>query len=284
MNDGVLRTTETGYLRTVLYREADGSVTLRRVPGVDRETRSTPEVRHNITGVEVSGVRWAVGVENETGEYEYRVPGPANLAMSVSSGAASLSTMTRVLADVARAMSAVHANASYEPCSGATPLGCNRLSRWLRDGAGPRAATRTYAALGRHLGTQGMDQLRSWTAEAVGCSEVVVLGAPGLGSVYLGTATTPTTVLVTDEVGVGPRTWDLGWLAGELLERRVASGADTAPAENAILSAYGRCDRAQVGRFALLRWVLHLHDYSAYVGWDDDIDRRLKLIGGLLTG
>lgn len=109
-------------------------------------------------------------------------------------------------------------------------------------------------------------------------------------------------LLIGEDLAVGPAEFDVGWPVGELVElrERAARRGDASAAErhgaliDAFLSGYPRrVAGAAVGRVAALRFLTHLHDFAAYVGWHDTLPADLTTVadvidaawlGALLTG
>ncbi|MGW0608692.1 hypothetical protein [Streptomyces sp. NPDC002640] len=104
----------------------------------------------------------------------------------------------------------------------------------------------------------------------------LVHGAPGLGLLVPAEFRDTSHGLITGEdVGIAPWQWDVGWVLAELRELRFLStrvrhfGTDWQGLEHSFLSGYGRPFDLWVQRSIALRSLLHLHDFSVFVAWDE---------------
>lgn len=285
----VVRSTGTGYLLTSTRRTADGLV-LHRAPGPAREhvLHLPADLAVRVSVLPVDGLRWSPGELAGDGQ-DHTVPGEASVAALVLAGMP-VPAVARMVAPLGAGLAAVHGLSAR---AGVVPSGLRRLCRWLGTGAGPGHAAQLRALL-----LDGQPRLGSllaaWIEEWRAGPRVLTLGAPGMNALYPDPGGTATTVLVTDELADGPPEWDLGWLLGELLEltddphRTSTSVAlDRHPVAAALLAAYEgadrRVDRGRLARVAITRWVVHLHDYAAYVGWAGDLPDRLERVAALAT-
>jgi phosphopantothenoylcysteine decarboxylase/phosphopantothenate--cysteine ligase len=177
-----------------------------------------------------------------------------------------------------------------------------RLGDWLAGRAqSPRAAL-LESHLETALGGERLARVREWYDRLAGDTDLVLVhGAPGLGSLVVGSAfgssataatsadpadpadladpatPAPADLLTGEDVSVAPWYSDLGWVVGELVELKWYVGGDQ-EAWGRLLSAlfdgYGRDLGPEWNRSAALRILLHLHDFTAYVGWSRaEIDR-----------
>lgn len=280
-----LRTAETGYQRTVTS-ELDTGIVVRRGPGPLREDPLSwsADVGEQVAAQEVSGVRWSLPrAPDAAGGWEYAVPGEASAATLLLAGMP-VSALVRMIGPLGAALRAVHAlPAGDRPA----PAGRRRLQRWLETGQGPGAAARLHEVV---LGAGTLEHRAHQFLHALDAAPAVLsLGAPGTNTVYPDPSGGQVVVLVTDEVSAAPVGWDLGWVLGELLE--IANDPSVVktprslvgnPLAEAVLAHYGEeIDRALVSRAAVLRWLVHLHDYAAYVDWVDDLEARVLRVAEL---
>lgn len=164
------------------------------------------------------------------------------------------------------------------------PAGPQRLARWLRTADGPWAAGVMHDTLSARLGSSRIEEILSWIDEMP--REQLLHGRSGLGATVLSESAAPSTLLIGDEVAVGPRDFDISCVLGEFLvadhlaqfahpaefDRRRALITDC---RDATLIAYGPSrDLVSTGRMTALRVLLELHDSAAY------LDRQLTELAG----
>ncbi|WP_222192514.1 hypothetical protein [Modestobacter italicus] len=287
----MVRSTETGHLRTTTRRadSAPGFV-LHRAAGPLRqhELQLPAELAARVAGLPVDGLVWSPGRPAGDG-LEHAVPGEASVATLVLAGMP-LPAVARMVAPVGAALAAVHA---LPATSGAAPSGLRRLEAWLHTGQGPGDAARLHALLADVPGLTA--RLRDWVDDLRTAPARLALGAPGMNTLYPDPAGDRTAVLVTDELADAAPEWDLGWLLGELLElandpHRTAAPVplEGHPVAEVVLAGHrgadrqgpgAALDRGRLSRAAVLRWVVHLHDYVAYVDWAEDLPARLQRVG-----
>ncbi|WP_122818057.1 hypothetical protein [Nocardioides pantholopis] len=293
MAEHVLRRTETGYLVTTTSRveaselggagETEGAVVVRREPGRLRaDARGLPrDLVRQVAGLPVEGVRWSVPTFRGEAALEFGVPGEASVATLLLAGMP-VPALARMLGPLGAALRAVHDLPDGGEDRAAPPPGLRRLERWLDTGDGPGDAPRLHALA---AGVDGLlEALRAHVEAVRSAPAVVCLGAPGTNTVYPAPDGDHVSVLITDELGAGPAAWDLGWILGELLELAndpIAVAHPQVlghnPLAQAVLAGYGpSLDASLVGRAAVLRWCVHLHDYAAYVAWAEDFEDRLR--------
>lgn len=150
----------------------------------------------------------------------------------------------------------------------------NRLSAWLAGAAARPAAGKAAHVLQDRLGGRRWQALRESCDDAL-TDPVVTLahGAPGLGSVVVAERSGAAELLTGEDVCVAPWWTDLAWPAGELVELRSFTGgrAEGQPWQRllaALYAGYGRDPGPRWASHAAMRVALHLHDFTAYVGWD----------------
>ncbi|MDT9593130.1 hypothetical protein RDV89_08625 [Nocardioides zeae] len=274
-----LRRTATGYVETVTTCVGDVHRVVRTPGSLRADVLAAPPRALPVTSTEVA---WSL----PDADGGHVVPGPLSAAALLLGGVPG-SAVLRMVAPVGAALA--HA-ARLEAPARPAPSGLRRLRRWLSGAATPTAESRRLREL---LDEHGLrPDLRAWADDLVGAPRAYSLGAPGLGALYPHPDGARTVVLVTDEVASAPPVWDLGWLLGELLE--LVNDPDHAPAPRpvhehpiaqAVLERYAAVapppDPDALARAALLRWVVHLHDFTAYVGWDDQLPRRVARIAEL---
>lgn len=199
-----------------------------------------------------------------------------------------VASLTGVLAQVGAALAALHAHPATRPPSGAVeavPRGLRRFDRWVQRRAGTPAAACALEVVERELGTVRWGRLAQWRADLAARDVVLSHGAPGLGSVVL--ADDGRVELLTGEdLCLAPQTFDTGWLLGELVELRLARGGDLTD-WNDLTTALTSSSDEDLGPGwnlpAAFRILLHLHDYTAYVAWDEAlIAHYARFVGFLL--
>jgi phosphopantothenoylcysteine decarboxylase/phosphopantothenate--cysteine ligase len=191
--------------------------------------------------------------------------------------------LARRLRDVGRLLRAVHELPG--PPTPAPARGVRRLEDWLSGRAGtPRAA---YAAslLARGLGPR-LAPLRDWCVRLRTDAVTLSHGCAGLGSVVAGSGEWRTELLAGEDICSAPWYLDLGWLVGELVELRwQLPGNDDVwrQSMDALFDGYGRDPGEDWAPLAALRILLHIHDFTAYVGWNDEsFSRHLHFVTFLL--
>lgn len=158
-----------------------------------------------------------------------------------------------------------------------------RLHRWTTGRAGTSVALHAVDNVRTELGELRWATLARWAEGATDIETPAVMlhGAPGLGSIVVDDTCSGPELLTGEDMTIGPRHWDLGWVLGEIAE---LSTSAPGPREHwrvlvdAVWRGYGVADalpdRAAIDRIATLRIALHLHDFIAYVGWSQSECRR----------
>ncbi|ACZ23198.1 hypothetical protein Sked_33030 [Sanguibacter keddieii DSM 10542] len=283
-----LRETTTGYLATTLARTPAGEHVLVRRAGADRPDRSTSDAAAlgDVARSVLPPCRASAGALVD-GAWHHVVPGPASLAPLLSAGMRD-EPLRRLCEDLGTTLGLLHA---ADPVPGLDePSGLSRLRAWSETGVGD--AGRALEAVTGVLGSGGLDDLLAdLDGAALAAPTVTLLGAPGSQTVYPDPAGGPATVLVTDEVALGPASWDLGWVVGELVERATASTGEPRSlgrAARGLLGAHARTGGAvephHVAAAAAARILVHVHDYAAYVGWHASLVDRARAAGRLRPG
>lgn len=274
----LLRRTETGYLVTELLDA--GHVMVRRSAGQDRSGPLTPPPTPALS--DLPDDVEAVPARPDRGGLVFDVPGPASLAMLVLGGFSTTSA-GRMAAPLGGLLARVHA-VDPVPDGLQEPPGLARLAQWSERGEGPRHAARLHelvASMG------ALDVIRRLVDQLRRAPAVLALGAPGMSTLHPDPDGSKTSVLLTDEMSHIAGEWDLGWFVGEFLElendphltsdpRNMGDHPTVVPVLRRYEQAGGRFSRELLGAAAALRWIVHLHDFSAYVGWQEDMAERLE--------
>lgn len=158
-------------------------------------------------------------------------------------------------------------DAPLEPEALGLPRALLRLSRWVEGRPCAEGAQAARNQLVEDLGAPVWAQVRGWCSEARQAPPVVTHGAPGLGSVVLPGPGHPAALLTGEDLSAGPWMFDLGWVVGELVELAWQLGWPTRRWQvmlDALFAGYGESLGEQWCRWATLRVLLHVHDFSAY--------------------
>ncbi|WP_066371478.1 hypothetical protein [Herbidospora mongoliensis] len=293
----VITSFATGYLRTTVTRDDDGTYLWTRRPGADRngQIRVPHPLLHAAVASAPTGRVALTLPEPAEGGVTYRVrrfPPVATLFLGLAGEVPELMRVAGdTLAATALTLAALHAVPVPDVEVAAVPVGVRRLLNWLRGGRGPRGAAELHRRAHVVLGRDRLDLVESWCA-IVGGRRVLLHGAPGHG-ILLPVGDDPAdagALLIGEDLAAGPPEFDLGWLIGELVEfghAGVKPGplgrADYDALVHRLLDAYpAPLDRAAVGRVALLRFLTHTHDFSAYMGWHDTLDDYLSVLAGVI--
>ena len=217
----------------------------------------------------------------------FSAPGPSSVAKQMLQGEAGTTGPCTLMAGAGELLSRIHALPVPTELDLTSPQGPARLLRWLESGRGPHAASHLHRVAGRMLGRHRLDLARGWCEDLARYGRdtpgSLLHGAPGLGVLVPSVSTAPEGVLLTgEELAVGPAEFDLGWLAGELVEHRAvvpASREEAGRLLDRLLTGYGPgLDLDAVGRYAALRVLVHVHDFCAYVGWHPSVDTHLEVV------
>jgi hypothetical protein len=290
-----LRTFGTGLLRTTVTAGPDGTFVWRREPGPHAPAPFVPAhagLAGAVAAIGRSGAaRWVPGTA-DGGARTYRVRGDRAVAGHIlRDGPAA--DLVPALTGLGRALRALHgAEPPPDAPLGRTPRAVTRMRAWL-DGraASPRAAHAESLLRGR-LGADRLDAVRALTDRLTGGSDAVLShGAPGLGSLIPAATTAAdrdgVDALIGEDVCRAPWYFDLGFALGELVELRWYLGGDAGAWSallDALLAGYGRDPGDSWRELAAFRVLLHVHDYTAYVGWDTTVfDRYTGFAAYLLT-
>ncbi|MEV7439572.1 hypothetical protein AB0O22_00110 [Streptomyces sp. NPDC091204] len=283
----------TGLLRTTVH----GGLWIREpgplapagfhpLPAALPETPRTPGVRL-VYGEELPGgaraYRGLSGDESVAGHLLRHGPHPGLRP--------ALHALGRALAALHTAPVPVSAPAG-PPAPPTASRGWDRLDAWLAGRAPEVWAAQAASVLRERLGAERWHRLRDWTAELAADQALVVShGAPGLGSLVANPvsdpAEGPVELLAGEDLCLAPWYSDVGWAVGELTELAWQLGGDGAAWQrlvDGVEEGYGRPLGPLRPRLAALRIALHLHDYTAYVGWQPETVERFAGFLGYLTG
>ncbi|MGQ4266683.1 hypothetical protein [Nocardiopsis changdeensis] len=281
----------TAYVHTtVLHTITDGFVWIRN-SGIDRSVPiGTAPIRLRRPLEDLPGsVRARVDLPPDPGQTwrVFSAPGPSSVAKRMLQEEADVTGPGGLMTGTGELLSRIHAlPVPAEPVL-ASPQGPARLLRWLESGRGPHAAAHLHRVAGRVLGRRRLDLAREWCEDLARYGRDVpgalLHGAPGLGVLIPSVSSGSEGVLLTgEELAVGPAEFDLGWLAGELVEHREvvpASREEVGRLLDRLLAGYGPGpDLDAVGRYAALRVLVHVHDFCAYVGWHSSVDSHLEVV------
>ncbi|WFE30322.1 phosphotransferase [Solwaraspora sp. WMMD791] len=151
------------------------------------------------------------------------------------------------------------------------PRGLARFTTWL-DGRAPQPrAAYAESMLRPRLGRAALARLREHTGRIAAAEQVLCHGAPGLGALVIADPGPGADALIGEDLCRAPWWFDLGWTLGELIELQWYLGGNRSAWQrliDALLRGYGRDLDDRWRDTVALRVLLHVHDYTAYVGWD----------------
>ncbi|MGH8932088.1 MAG: hypothetical protein ACRDZO_16075 [Egibacteraceae bacterium] len=149
------------------------------------------------------------------------------------------------------------------------PPALDRLRGWL--GAPELSAQHgtTRAVVRDRLSDRRWELMGEWLDDLLAAERVLAHGWLGLGQCTVQEADGTVTLVVGEDVGCAPWTFDVGWVAGQIMELRHFLGtAETRSEFDQLLEAwwegYGRAPDQRVHRAAALDVALHVNDFSAY--------------------
>ncbi|MFH8381228.1 hypothetical protein ACH4E7_09810 [Kitasatospora sp. NPDC018058] len=295
MTERIVRQFETGYQRTIVTTDAEGNHRWRRWPGQDRTspaTRPSPSVRRSLVGLDISGVRTALPIEGPASGVFYQVPGTqtaAGLALTAPEGD-DLDRLATVLTSTARLIRRIQLAAPADVVA-TPPAGPARALAWIRTGRGPRAAADLHRLLQRSMGDRRWREVMRWCEDLTtpAPEDRLLHGAAGLGQVVLATGSATAALMIGEDLARGPADFDAGWLLGEILELRMIANAQGRHqvfpnvARAAFLEGLGRLDDPdRAGRAAIVRMLVHAHDFAAYVGWHRELLVHVDVLPSLI--
>ncbi|MFC0495993.1 hypothetical protein ACFFKE_14055 [Streptomyces mutabilis] len=221
-------------------------------------------------------VRWATGTEGpEPGARRYLVRGPEAIARRLLHHGPD-EDMAAVLHGVGRLLRTLH-ETPVPPDLAARlddrPRGLVRFTDWLAGRSPSPRAAYAEALLRPRLGETRMAALHALRARITEDPERVLShGAPTLGSIVPAAGEAGADLLIGEDLCRAPWYVDVGWTLGELVELKWYRGDGNAQWPHlleAFFQGYGRDLGDSWKHLAALRILLHLHDYTAYVGWDE---------------
>ena len=263
-------------------------------------------------------VRWAWGVPDGPGgdARVYRARGPESVAGRLLREGP-YEGLPGTLRGLGGALRQLHERPAptAAPLSG-RPRGLDRFDLWLGGRSPSPRAAYAESFLRPRIGDEGLGRLRALSASLDGRDggrEVVLShGAPSLGSLIpavladgdssadssgdgadgpgdgTGDGTGAADMLVGEDLCLAPWQFDVGWTLGELVELNWFRGTDDSAAWSAVLDAffegYGRTLGDAWRDHAAFRVLLHLHDYTAYVDWNERTVERYIGFAKFLLG
>jgi hypothetical protein len=287
----VVRRFGTGYLRTtVIHEDGGGGYLWIRQPGADRATigRPDPVVREVIGRVHCGPVALTLPEPDpeweQRGAVAYRVSARSVVAEALITGSGDV---TAILRNAIRTLAALHSTAPNSDRLGVrlpTPSGPRRLLAWLQTGKGTRSAARLRAEARSIMGVRRLETAIGWCEELLTGRGVLLHGAPGTGSLVLAGPAGSGCLLTGEDLAVGPAEVDFGWLIGELVEfRETGTHPDI---DRLVAVAVEGCpsdvDLALLGQSAAIRYLTHIRDFAAYVGWQDRLRVSLRRLAAVV--
>ncbi|WP_331721253.1 hypothetical protein [Streptomyces sp. NBC_00212] len=295
MTGRIIRQFETGYQRTLITADTEGNHLWRRFPGRNRTSPlhgPSPAVSRVLTGLSHGQVHAVLANEESDGGVSYTVPGSvsvAGLALSTPTGS-DLDRLATLLTATGGLLRRIQ-SAGPAATTAAVPSGPARALAWMRNGSGPRATAPLHEELRRSLGAKRWDEAMHWCHEFTSPApdDSLLHGAASMGQIVLAPQPDAAALLVGEDVARGPADFDAGWLLGELLELHVLAAAQSfrreflGVARAAFLDGLGRLDDpARTGRAAILRLLVHAHDFAAYVGWHPELLVHARVLPALV--
>lgn len=285
----------TGHVRTEILSRPDGRYTWIRSPG---EARNQP---FGGTPAPILGALAAFTTDRHSAvhcvlprpqgpELHYTLPGYRSAAELLLSGEPSAGRAAEdLLYGLGVFLGALHATSPPAGAEAYTPLTSQRLASWIDTPQGSRA-TRLHDALRASLGPARWRSIQKWLDELRDAeNRVLVHGGPSLGLLVQAAGADADALLIGEDAGLGPWQSDVGWVLGELSElrtwsarHRASSGASLWDrAETAFSHGYGRQPDLLAHRAAVLRGLLHLHDFCVFVTWDQaEVQQYTALLKG----
>ncbi|MGW1171707.1 phosphotransferase [Streptomyces sp. NPDC002550] len=221
-------------------------------------------------------------VYGSEGGRNYPLPGRRSLAELLLSGnPPSTEDMLRGLGRLLRALHAAPLPTAGAADAFAPPDAWRRLRSWVDSPAAGRS-TQLHCYLRELLGTSRWRRVEEWLSELPeAVPRTLVHGAPGLGLLVPAEVPgSPHGLITGEDIGITAWQWDIGWVLAELRELRFFATrlhrpkSDWKRLEHSFLSGYGRPCDPLVQRSTVLRSLLHLHDFSVFVTWDETEVRR----------
>ncbi|MFF9351621.1 hypothetical protein [Streptomyces sp. NPDC014734] len=223
-------------------------------------------------------------------ELRYELPGRSSLAeLLLSDGIAEasrdLAGAEDVLYDFGLLLRALHAaspTAAGKDGVRAQPAAWHTLRSWIGTPTADGVGQQLHRLLRELLGTSCWHRVERWLRELPASGPgVLVHGAPRLALLVPAEGPdVPHGLITGEDVAVAPWQWDVGWVLAELRELRFFAARLHSPGvawdrlEQAFVDGYGRPEDPLVRCCVVLRSLLHLHDFCAFVAWDAAEVRR----------
>jgi hypothetical protein len=285
----VVRRFGTGYQRTtVIHDEESGGYLWVREPGADRAAidQLDPALREAIERVRTGPVALTLPEPDETwaqrGAVAYRVCVSSAVAELLLAGAADVADILR---NTTRTLAALHRDATPGARRPPTPAGPRRLLAWLRSGEGTRSAAKLRAEARSTMGERRLETAAGWCNELLTGHGVLLHGAPGTGRLMTTGPDGSGCLQIGEDLALGPAEFDFGWLIGELVEHRESRPYNVG-LDRLIVAALEGCpstvDLDLLGRSAAIRYLTHVRDFSAYVGWHDELLVSLRRLAAVM--
>ncbi|WP_432924931.1 hypothetical protein ACQPZZ_31105 [Microbispora sp. CA-135349] len=295
----------TGFVHTTIAEDGAGRYLWTRRPGPDRDggvRRPHPLVERAVRAVSPGEVELTLPEPadgDDASAVTYRTALPYAVAgMFLGAGGTGdrapgdmEAVAAATLTEAAKALARLHA-AAPPAVELPGPGGPSRLLGWLRTGRAPRAGSHLHPQAARMLGRDRMTAVEAWCVAAGRERRVLLHGAPGHGILVPPVGGRGGALLTGEDLAAGLPEFDVGWLAGELVEfreaaRRLGHGPlreiDYDGLIGHMVEGYGApLDLAVVGRSAVLRFFTHTHDFAAYVGWHDFLLGYLEILADVI--
>ncbi|MFF1918370.1 hypothetical protein ACFVYE_44050 [Streptomyces sp. NPDC058239] len=273
----------TGHVHTRILLRPDGRYDWVRTPGA---ARTQPFGVPSTTLVETLAATTAdrpdtalcVVPRTHGGALRYATSGHRSIAWTLlREGPAAHATVRNLLRAQGAALSRMHAAPVPAGLPTLVPSPLRRLLAWL-EGTVDGPADRLHTLVRRVIGPARWHRLRSWADRLTEASPGVPLhGGPSLGLLVPAPHHDSVALLTGEDAGLGPWQWDAGWVLGELAEFRDVSGRSHPTGdgsvwdglETAFLDGLQRAPDETTRGTAVLRRALHLHDYCAFVRWNE---------------
>ena len=195
----------------------------------------------------------------------YSVTAATSVAASLSETGPTL-RHSEALAGLGNALASMHAVSA--PAWAQPPRAYARLNEWFTGRGADEAVTRARQIVRYFMGESAWSiAFEAFTSITESAKVGLVHGAPSLGSLLDGAGNVE--LLTGEDLAVGSAEFDIGWVIGELVELKWILGGDPVVWQsllNAFLEGYGQNNVVDWRRLAAVRIMLHLHDFSAYVG------------------
>jgi hypothetical protein len=265
----------TALQRTTIFGTGDGGFAWVRRPG---RAPTHPQIHLHAALQAASTTAFAFVPSTRCDEGSvYRVGGSRSLFRHLANP--DPSAVTSILTELGASLRRLHmTRVGVDARERPGPVHLQRLERCLTGGPLTPPTERLRNLLRCTLGQTRLDDAMAWLRYfSSQPTDVLLHGGPGLGSVVpTESPASPTALLSGDEVYVGDRHADLGWICGELLELHLSGQQRYRQFAQAVCDGYGAfIDWSDLGRACVLRMLTHACDFAAYVGWHDSIQSHV---------